>query len=865
MSLRTKIILVLLLFSTVPVAVIGYIETVWSTQSLKRQVGESSLEFARLSLLRITDYLYTKFETVKNWPFVMNLPDIMETGRLNDVSNMLGHLTNIHDEFYYIVLADLNNTIVASSDCTLIGSQLPPFSGFDAAKKGTPMMKNVAFNPIAGGHALIIAVPVKDPGDNSKAVGVLSAALKWQEINSMITGLRINGRKQDIDNHLMLINNDSLTISCFDSEEMFTTNPLDLKMVSTVYTLRRNEGYLFETSEHDRHSFITYTYQRKLKDMPRLNWRMIFLQDPDRVFASAKAFAKTSALLLPVIIGGFAVISIIFARRLTKPILAIASAAKLLGKGDLDRRVPVRSHDEIGVLANSFNTMAGDLQQAKNARDEAEYAVRESQASLNEAQRIAHLGNWEWDLKAQTAIWSDEHYRIFGYKPGEVKVDYDLFVNCIHQDDRDKVIKLMDKALAGKAPFEFEYRIVRPDKIEKTILCQAEVIRDGAGEAVRVIGTALDITERRRVQEKLLHLSSAVEQNKEGVGIADMEGNILYVNTAFAEMHGFAPEDILGEHISIFHTPEQMPEVEDCLSEVMETGVFNGELWHARRDGSVFCGHVYDTLMHDEQGRPIGIIATLRDITESKEMAEELDVYREQINRTERLAALGTLSATVAHELNQPLTVIRLMLQNCLVELHEVKASHAIIDNIEDSLAEVDKSSGIIQRFLAASRPADSLSTRQVDAGKIPEIIAGLFAHSAKRARISLNLGKELPDILPCVYGSADMEQIFFILTENAIHAADGSRQRRLDISGSCENGQVKLKFTDDCSGIEAENIKRIFEPFFTTKPREEGTGLGLSIVKRILDRHDGSIRVESTAGKGTTFHISLPAYDHCC
>ena len=866
MSLRTKLILVLLLFSTVPVAVIGYIETVWSTQSLERQVGEISLELARLSLQRINEYLYTKFETVRSWPYVMDIARAYKGHPDAVLSRMLGHLANIHDEYYYIVMTDSEKNIIASSDRTLIGSALPPSSGFNHAMQGRPNIMDVAFNPVAGGHTLIITVPIKESPEAPEPVGVLSAALKWERVNSMITGLRVNGRKQNVANHLMLTSHNGLVISCSETEEMFSTNLIDIGMVSAEQAKYEQEGYLFETSEHGFESFVAYTYQLKYKDLPRLKWYLVFLQNPDRVFASINAFTKTAMYTLPVFISILAVIAVLFAGHLAKPVMAIASAAKALGKGDLNARVPITSRDEIGTLANSFNTMAENLQQAQSDRDEAEHAVRKSQAHLQEGERISHCGSWEWNVADNTSFWSQEYYRIFGYDPDQVQPDHNLFIKAIHPDDRDRVVKFIERALKdSETQCNIEFRIIRPDKTERVIYCDAEIIRDADGKPIRVMGVDLDITERRRAQEKLLQLSSAVEQNKEGVVVADIEGNIMYINTAFAGMHGYSVEEVLGEHISIFHSPEQMPELEDCTREVMETGAFNGEIWHARRDGSVFCGQMYNTLMRDNNGAPIGGIATLVDITESKEMAEELDLYREQINRTDRLAALGTLSATVAHELNQPLTVIRLMLQNCLVELQESKANRTIIESIGDSLAEIDKSSGIIQRFLTASRPPDRMSIRQVNIGKIPERIAGLFAHSARRARISLNLGKELPDILPCVCGSADMEQIFFILTENAIQAADGSRQRRLDVSGSCENGQVKLKFTDDCSGIEAENIKRIFEPFFTTKPREEGTGLGLSIVKRILDHRDGSIRVESTAGKGTTFHITLPTYDHCC
>jgi len=114
--------------------------------------------------------------------------------------------------------------------------------------------------------------------------------------------------------------------------------------------------------------------------------------------------------------------------------------------------------------------------------------------------------------------------------------------------------------------------------------------------------------------------------------------------------------------------------------------------------------------------------------------------------------------------------------------------------------------------------------------------------------------------MLPPVYANEkDMEQMCFALIENAIHAADGKKQRKLVVSGRKADDKVMLRFEDTCGGILPEQVDRIFEPFFTTKPPGEGTGLGLCIVDRVVRQAGGTIRVENRPGEGVTFHVTLP------
>ncbi len=155
--------------------------------------------------------------------------------------------------------------------------------------------------------------------------------------------------------------------------------------------------------------------------------------------------------------------------------------------------------------------MAGshtDITERRKAEDE----LRRSEANLAASQRIAHLGSWEWDVIANEEHWSDEVYRIFGYTPQQFTPTYDIFLSCLHPDDRAVVIQAVEDALDNKHPYHVEHRIVRPDGTERTVLEQAEVVFDEGGSRVRMIGTVQDITERKRAEEQHNELLAQVER-----------------------------------------------------------------------------------------------------------------------------------------------------------------------------------------------------------------------------------------------------------------------------------------------------------------------------------------------------------------
>ncbi|MBA7708093.1 Regulator of RpoS [subsurface metagenome] len=138
------------------------------------------------------------------------------------------------------------------------------------------------------------------------------------------------------------------------------------------------------------------------------------------------------------------------------------------------------------------------------------------------------------------------------------------------------------------------------------------------------------LRKNKQTEAELLFLSSAIKQSTEGIGTVDLEGILIFVNEAMAAMHGYLPEELIGKHLSIFHTPEQMADVEKANKQTQETGEFIGEIWHMRKDRTIFPGIMHNSIIQDENGNPIGITGTLRDITERKK-SEEILKIQEQV------------------------------------------------------------------------------------------------------------------------------------------------------------------------------------------------------------------------------------------
>lgn len=493
-------------------------------------------------------------------------------------------------------------------------------------------------------------------------------------------------------------------------------------------------------------------------------------------------------------------------------------------------------------------------------RRKAELALEQSEEKFR---RITEQGFdvvFTAELDGTLTYASPSAKRVYGYSPEEmIGKNASEFIS---ESSMPNMIQQFKEIAEGKSFENREIEIRRKDGSKAVIEVNATPIYDGE-KLIGAQASARDITERKRtiraLRESEENYRTLVESAGESIASIDENGMFLFMNTTGADRLGGKPEDYVGKTMwdlfSRAHADRQMASIRKVLEKGHGTTFtslteLKGQLrWHST---------TIEPLRKVDIGSPTGVMVIARDIHDARLAEEELANYRERMAHTERLASLGTLSATAAHELTQPLTVIRLSLDNLLDDLRAASAPEDFTRKLENSLAEVSNITAIIDRFRSFARKSSETTMGPVNLQAVAEKIVMLLSAGAQRARVKLSLDDI--DKLPFIYGNEkDMEQLFFALFQNAIQAADGEKARELVVAGAVKDRHVELRFADTCGGIAPENIDVVFEPFFTTKPPGQGTGLGLCIVQQIAARTGGKVSIESEFGKGTTFFVALP------
>ncbi len=262
-----------------------------------------------------------------------------------------------------------------------------------------------------------------------------------------------------------------------------------------------------------------------------------------------------------------------------------------------------------------------------------EEALRTSEARLKEAQHIARIGDWEWDIATNLVHWSDELYRICGYAPREVVPDYNFVIDAIHRESKDDFRRCVSSALKGERPFEMEYAFSRKDGSEGVIHAIGRVIRNGDGQPVRMVGTVQDITERKR-QEQALAESEAnyrdlFDSSTDGIFVLDTDGNFIDANRTAYERLGYTREEFLALNISNLDHPSFADKVPDRFRQVRERGAAVFESAHVRKDGSIMPVEV-NSRFWEYKGRQV-LFSVIRDITERKKAESSLRLLEKAI------------------------------------------------------------------------------------------------------------------------------------------------------------------------------------------------------------------------------------------
>ncbi len=518
----------------------------------------------------------------------------------------------------------------------------------------------------------------------------------------------------------------------------------------------------------------------------------------------------------------------------------------------------------VHVVAHAERSESGELEFVGAVMDtteskRAEKKLRRSEESLLEAQKLSHTGSWRHDFASGEVTVSPEIFRIFGIKPGEDVSSTDFFFSWFHPEDRERVQELFKRSEIQKTDYQEDHRIVLPDGTIKHLHVIGHPVLNESGDLIEFVGTAMDVTDRKRGEQASRLLAAVVESSHDAIVSKDLNGIITTWNTGAERLFGYAAEEAVGQNITLIIPPDRRDE-ERAIIERLTRGerVDHFETVRMRKDGSLLDVALTISPMKDAGGRIVGASKLARDITERKRAEEALRQAQADLAYMSRVTTMGELTASLAHEIRQPISAAVINAKTCLRWLGRDEPDLAEACEAASRLVkDVTRAADIIGRISSLFKKG-ALQRELVDISDLVREMIVLLRNEVNRYSISIRT--ELAEGLPKVMADrVQLQQVFMNLMLNAIDAMkETSGPGELTIKAEAEDGQLLISVSDTGVGLPPEQADQIFRAFFTTK--DNGTGMGLPISRSIIESHGGRLWVTGASGRGATFQFTLPA-----
>ncbi len=513
-------------------------------------------------------------------------------------------------------------------------------------------------------------------------------------------------------------------------------------------------------------------------------------------------------------------------------------------------------------------------------REEARRALEGERARLEESQRLAHVGSWEWELAADRVAWSDELYRIVGLPPGSDVSAYRL-ARLVHPDDLGEVLARLRAGLSSGSTVEHEHRLVRADGGAAVVHTRAHMVRGADGRVTRVVASVQDVTEHRAAQAAL-RLSqkqqvALLESIPDAAWLKDVDGRYLALNDAAWRARGLAAADVLGRTAAELFPPDVVAARLAHDRAVLEGGrPVAIEHREAGPDGAPRWFETVKAPYYDAAGAVAGTVGIARDITDRRRLEE-------QVRRSQKMEALGLLAGSVAHDFNNLLSAI---IGGAELARLDAPDGTPLARDLDDVRHAAQRGAQLTRQLLAFSRtqvsqprrldlrdavrdgakllrrllpddvaldlaPADAPVVVRADAGQLEQVLMNLVLNArdavlASRAGGARGARGDRPDVVTIAAAELTL-------------AAGDPRLARPDAAPLAPGAYAALVVRDTGAGMDAATRERVFEPFFTTKPAGRGTGLGLATVLGIATQGGGTVHAEGAPGEGATFTVLLP------
>jgi PAS domain S-box-containing protein len=480
---------------------------------------------------------------------------------------------------------------------------------------------------------------------------------------------------------------------------------------------------------------------------------------------------------------------------------------------------------------------------------------------LNEAQRVAQIGSWDWDMCTGEVWWSDETHRLFGTDPQTYVPSFERNAEFIHPDDLEIYRSAFMHCLSTHEPLELEVRLCPGDGKRRVCLARGMVVLGTDGTPARFVGTVQDITARKTAESERNRLLAAVEQAPEAVCLAAPDSTVRYVNAAFENLTGSGRSAVVGRQFRDFSLHVSDGKALHELREAVRTGTrWQGRLQGQHPTGARYTLSVTVSPVCDGSAQVVDLVIVARDIT------KQLDL-ESQLAAAQKLEAIGRLAGGVAHDFNNLLSVIL----NC------ADFARGGLPPDSPALKEITEIQKAGQRAAALTRQLLAFSRKQVMEPRVLSVnqVVGEMEDMLRRLigeAIDLEFRFQ-PDLGQVQADPSQLQQVVMNLAVNARDAMPDGGKLTIETANielgddyadkHVEMGRgryVMLAVSDTGRGFDAATRAQLFEPFFTTKEQGRGTGLGLSTVYGIVKQSDGHILVYSEPEHGATFKIYLPS-----
>lgn len=513
-------------------------------------------------------------------------------------------------------------------------------------------------------------------------------------------------------------------------------------------------------------------------------------------------------------------------------------------------------YDESGKLQN-FYLLLNDIDDRKRA----EQALAESERNLQLIVDATPALIWSANAEGEAISFNRHYVEYVGRSIDALR--HGGWVSAVHPQDVDAMLALwrllLREGIAGHA----EARLRRQDGVYRWFLFQVQPLRDQNGTIVRWHGVNIDIEDRRQAEEELRRSEAFLAQgeavSETGSFLWDLQTNdIRWSQQLYRIFEWDFGSRVTLERIGGLVHPDDIPNMEDMVRRA-QAGL-DSEYVHRLLfpDGEIKHLHFVAKSVRDRDGRHI-YIGSVQNITKRKQVEEALDKARSEIAHASRTMSLGVLTASIAHEVNQPLSGIVTNAATCLRMLGADPANlEGARATAQRTLRDAQRASEIISRLRTLFTNKQP-NREPVDLSETVYEVINLLSTELRGNRVSLRTELD-PDLPPVMGDRVQLQQVILNLIVNALDAMKSVDDRPRDLLVKTlheSEGRARLLVRDSGVGIDPANVGKLFDAFYTTKP--QGMGVGLSISRSIIESHDGRLWADANDGPGATFSIRVP------